>query len=181
MVQPSQLLHTLRAALRPAPFAPGAGPAHGPARGPGGPMRTPAAPAGPVSFSAQRDVSGTLSIVTRDGDTVTISAELARSVTYDRGQGGTSASASAESTLSMTVNGSLDARELEDVRRAAERFLGDLRAMADGRDDVSLANVTAGPNGVLGAMAVSASTSSNVGLTLGGGLPPRTPGVIAAA
>ena len=100
----------------------------------------PAANPGVTSEAVDRTASGTLSLTTRDGDTVTISASLENSLTYgpDGSTGGNKLVLGSQRNLSVQVSGSLDPRELRDIRRIVRRFLHDLRsALRTGDPSVS--------------------------------------------
>lgn len=117
--------------------------------------------------SAEREVAGTLSIVTKEGDTVTLSADFDASVTYARtGRGHHGAqvtSASVSSSLSLEVKGDLNADELAEIRQVVTRFMHDLRAMVRGRDR-SIADVATLDASTLQSVSATATETNDVTL-----------------
>jgi len=129
----------------------------------------------PVSTaSASRDVTGSLSIVTREGDTVTLSASFDASVDYTNASGKASLQESLSRSVSLQVQGNLDPQEARDVARAVKRFLHDLRSMVNGGQP-SLTNVTAGSSSTLSSIAATSDTQTRVNVVAASSRPPASP------
>ena len=116
--------------------------------------------------SVQRDVSADLKIVTKDGDTVTISASLDTTATYAslRQRGGVdarSAQFESQSSLNVQVQGDLSPQEQADIAQVVRRFMQDLHALARGQD-ASIANVAAGDPQTLKSVAADATTQTTL-------------------
>jgi hypothetical protein len=118
-----------------------------------------------TAASASRDVSASLSITTKEGDTFSISASFDATATYAAARaGGQRASAwsvSASNEVSLQVQGDLSAQELKDISRIVKTFLHDLRAMLKGRD-VSIANVADGDPTTLQSVSATAESTTTV-------------------
>jgi hypothetical protein len=116
-----------------------------------------------VAASASRDVSASLSITTKEGDTVSISASFDATASYAgvRGRGGRASAwnVSTSSQFSLQVQGNLSEQEMKDISRVVKTFMHDLRAMLKGRD-VSVANVAGGDPQTLQSVSANASTST---------------------
>ena len=132
-----------------------------------------AAPAPATRFageSIERDVTGSLTIVTKEGDKVTLSAEsvasLSRAAVSTPEGRGVSASVSLSRSLSISVEGDLNASERHDIARIVRTFLHDLRAAAKGRD-VSVANVAGGHPSTLASVSAELESSTTVTLLAG--------------
>jgi hypothetical protein len=131
--------------------------------------------------SATRDVDASLSVVTKEGDTVTLSASYDASVTYaamgrrgHHGHGASFMSAQSQSSVSLQVTGDLNAQELADIRQVVERFMQDMRAMERG-GDASVADVATFDATTLQSISATASTSTTVTLAGLSGRGPAQP------
>ncbi len=128
----------------------------------------PTAGATATAASAERDVTASLNITTKEGDTVTINASLETSLTYAGVRGGGKRAdvwnASTSSEFSFQVQGDLNEQERAEIARVVKTFMHDLRALAKGRD-VSVANVAEGDAQTLAS--ISASADSKTTLTIG--------------
>lgn len=120
---------------------------------------------------AERTVDGTLSLTTKEGDTVTISAHADATVTYAslraRGDGGSFAARvttlEASAALDLQVQGDLSEEELADVRRVVKAFFHELKDAfrGHGRDGEALAG--AGPEATtLASYAVHVESSTSL-------------------
>lgn len=125
--------------------------------------------------SAERDVTGSLSLVTKEGDTVTLSASFDSTVTYaglrrrGHGEGGAwTASSHTQSSVSLQVQGELSADELADIRQVVERFMSDLRGLMRGRDE-SIADVVEVDATTLASISATATTEQTLTLISAGG------------
>jgi hypothetical protein len=118
-----------------------------------------------AAASATRTVDASLSITTKEGDTVSITADFDMTATYAslRGHGGRASAWNASSTsqVSVQVQGDLSEQEMKDISRVVKTFLHDLRAMLKGRD-VSVANVANGDPETLQSVSASAQTSTTI-------------------
>ncbi len=139
----------------------------------------PQAPAGGstsvTAASATRDITASLSITTKEGDTVSISASFDTTATYAgvRGGGvrGGAWSASSSSQVSVEVQGNLSQQEMKDISRVVKTFLHDLGAMLKGRE-VSVANVAGGDPKTLQSVSATAATSTTITAVAGSFRPP---------
>jgi hypothetical protein len=130
--------------------------------------------------SASRDVTASLNITTREGDTVSISASFDATAAYGAargdGQRASTWSLSASNQVSFQVQGNLSEQEMKDISRVVKTFLHDLGSMLKGRD-VSVANVAAGDLTTLQSVSASArETTSVTAVAAGVGRTPPQPG-----
>jgi hypothetical protein len=116
--------------------------------------------------SAERDVTGSLSVVTKEGDTVTLSASYEGTFTYADMRRDHSrlrvASAEVSRSFSLQVEGELSDQELREVRQVVKRFMHDLSEMVRGGQPL-IADVTAVRARTL--ESISATTSTHDTLT----------------
>ncbi len=133
--------------------------------------------------SIERDVTANLKIVTKEGDTITISAEVDQSASYaslrQHGRAGRiDASVSqqqSQSSLSVQVQGNLSPQEQADIAQVVRRFMHDLRALAQGKD-VSLTNVTAVDPKTIQSVAADSNTQTTITVLSAFGLKASMPG-----
>jgi hypothetical protein len=115
--------------------------------------------------SAQHDVSGSLSVVTKEGDTVTLSASYDATLTYagirSGNRGARFSSAQVSRSLSLQVQGDLSEQELREIRQVVKRFMHDLREMIRGGQP-SIANVTDVHATTLASISASTNTQDTV-------------------
>lgn len=120
---------------------------------------------------AERTVDGTLSLTTKEGDTVTLSAHADATVTYAalraRGDGGsfsarvTTLEASAE--LDLQVQGDLSEEELADIRKVVKAFFHELKDAFRGHGQDGDALAGGGPEATtLASYAVHVESSSSL-------------------
>jgi len=137
-----------------------------PAATPASAPRTAAAVAGQVRSSSM-DVT----VMTADGDRVTLSASQSASIgAVATSDGRRAATSSSESTLSLTVEGSLDRGELRDLRKVMQLLA---RAAAD-QDSERLARRLTRPDLADNIASVQASYAESVAV-IGGVLAVGTP------
>ena len=120
---------------------------------------------------AERTVDGTLSLTTKEGDTVTIAAHADATVTYAglraRGEGGSFsarvATLEASAELDIRVQGDLSDEELADIRRVVKDFFHELRDAFRGRgfDGEEMAESGSGSTTLAG-FAVHVETSASL-------------------
>ena len=114
---------------------------------------------------AERAVSGSLSVVTKEGDTVTLSASYDASVTYAGARSGGArlgiASTQVSRSVSIEVQGDLSAKEMREIRQVVKRFMHDLREMIHGGQP-SLSNVTDVHARTLASISATSDTTNTV-------------------
>ena len=133
--------------------------------------------------SIERDVTANLKIVTKEGDTVTISAQIDQSATYaslrQRGHGGRvdagATQQQSQSSLNVQVQGNLSPQEQADIAQVVSRFMHDLRALAQGKD-VSVANVAGVDAQTLNSVTADSNAQTTITVVAAFGLKASMPG-----
>lgn len=138
-----------------------------------------------VAANAHREASGDLSIVTKEGDTVTISANLEADATFasirTRGASASYLSLETSSSLEITVQGELSEQEMEDVQKLVKQFSRELRQFFRGSEGADATDVGKGDFSSLTGFAVKFDASQSVTVIAAvaqpaGALPADSPG-----
>ena len=119
-----------------------------------------------VAANAHREASGDLSVVTKEGDTVTISANLEADATFasirTRGASASYLSLETSSSLEITVQGELSEQEMEDVQKLVKQFSRELRQFFRGSEGADATDVGKGDFSSLTGFAVKFDASQSV-------------------
>lgn len=138
-----------------------------------------------VAANAHREASGDLTIKTREGDTVTLSAHLETDATFAayRGRGAQASYLSLQSSsgFSISVEGDLSEQELKDVEKLVKQFGQELRQFFRGSDDASAADVGRGDFSSLAGFAANFESSASLTVVAGQAQAAPAEGTIASS
>jgi len=138
-----------------------------------------------VAANAHREASGDLSIVTKEGDTVTISANLEADATFasirTRGASASYLSLETSSSFEISVQGELSEQEMQDVQKLVKQFSRELRQFFRGSEGADATDVGKGEFSSLTGFAVKFDASASVTVIAAvaqpaGALPGDSPG-----
>lgn len=131
-----------------------------------------------VAANAHNEASGNLSIVTKEGDTVTISAHLEADATYasmrSRGASASYLSLESSSSLDIQVQGNLSDQEMQDIQKLVKQFSRELRQFFKGSEGADATDVGKGNFSSLTGFAVHFDASQSLTITAAV-LPPSQP------
>lgn len=131
-----------------------------------------------VAANAHREASGELSIVTKEGDTVTLSAHLEADATYasfrSRGAQASYLSLESSSSIEISVQGDLSEQEMKDIEKLVKQFGHELRQYFRGSEGADATDVGQGSFSSIAGIAVhleSEASVTAVSVQTRGGLP----------
>lgn len=135
-----------------------------------------------VAANAHREASGELSIVTKEGDTVTLSAHLEADATYasfrSRGAQASYLSLESSSSIEISVQGDLSEQEMKDIEKLVKQFGHELRQYFRGSEGADANDVGQGSFSSIAGIAVhleSEASVTAVSVQTRGGLPAPLP------
>lgn len=119
-----------------------------------------------VAANAHREASGELSIVTQEGDTVTLSAHLEADATYasfrSRGAQASYLSIESSSSFEISVQGDLSEQEMKDIEKLVKQFGHELRQYFRGSEGADANDVGRGTFSSIAGIAVHLESESSV-------------------
>lgn len=119
-----------------------------------------------VAANAHREASGDLSIVTKEGDTVTLSAHLETDATYasfrSRGAQASYLSIESSSSIEISVQGDLSEQEMKDIEKLVKQFGHELRQYFRGSEGADANDVGQGSFSSIAGIAVHLESESSV-------------------
>ncbi len=119
-----------------------------------------------VAANAHREASGELSIVTQEGDTVTLSAHLEADATYasfrSRGAQASYLSIESSSSIEISVQGDLSEQEMKDIEKLVKQFGHELRQYFRGSEGADANDVGRGTFSSIAGVAVHLESEASV-------------------
>lgn len=119
-----------------------------------------------VAANAHREASGDLSIVTKEGDTVTLSAHLEADATYasfrSRGAQASYLSVEKSASIEISVQGDLSEQEMKDIEKLVKQFGHELRQFFRGSKGADATDVGQGSFSSIAGVAVHLESESSV-------------------
>jgi hypothetical protein len=119
-----------------------------------------------VAANAHREASGELSIVTQEGDTVTLSAHLEADATYasfrSRGAQASYLSIESSSSIEISVQGDLSEQEMKDIEKLVKQFSHELRQYFRGSEGADANDVGQGSFSSIAGIAVHLEAEASV-------------------